>query len=120
MGPRLEVFTADRTWDSYDLIAFLRALPRTKAPRVAALDDAGFHASKAVRSARKGLADVGIHLAFLPPHSPERNRIEPVLRQIKPQEIPIRSCKTRSGMREAVDRGFAASGRSLLARSRRE
>ncbi|AGA30033.1 hypothetical protein [Singulisphaera acidiphila] len=25
--PRLEVFTAERTWDSYDLLGFLKALP---------------------------------------------------------------------------------------------
>jgi len=87
-GPRLEAFTADRTWNSYDLIAFLRASPRSKALRVAVLDNSGFHASKAVRSARKGLADAGIDLSFLPPHLPERNRSEPVFRQIKHQEIP--------------------------------
>jgi hypothetical protein len=26
-APRLEVFTAERTWDSYDFLAFVRALP---------------------------------------------------------------------------------------------
>src|SRR5262249_7170804 len=28
--PRLEVFTAERTWDSYDLLGFLKALPWSK------------------------------------------------------------------------------------------
>ena len=119
-APRLEVFTAERTWDSYDLIAFLRALPRSKAPRVVVLDNAGFHASRVVRSARKGLADAGIYLYFLPPYSPELNRIEPVFRQIKHQEIPIRTYTTRSGLREAVDQGFAAYARRLIAKSHRE
>ncbi len=31
ISPRLEVFTAERTWDSYDLLGFLGALPRAKA-----------------------------------------------------------------------------------------
>ncbi|HMB08453.1 MAG TPA: transposase [Isosphaeraceae bacterium] len=41
--PRLEVFTAERTWDSYDLLGFLKALPWTKVPRVVVLDNASLH-----------------------------------------------------------------------------
>ena len=44
-SPRLEVFTAERTWDSYDLPAFLGALPWSKAPRVVVLDNASVHTS---------------------------------------------------------------------------
>lgn len=117
--PRLEVFTAERTWDSYDLIAFLRALPRSKAPRVVVLDNAAFHTSKVVRAARKGLADAGVYLYFLPPYSPELNRIEPLFRQVKHQGIPERSYATRSGLRAAVDRGFADYSRSLLMKSQK-
>jgi len=79
--PRLDVFTAERTWNSYDLIGFLKALPWSKAPRVVVLDNASFHTSRVIRAARKGLADLGIDLYFLPPYSPELNRIEPVFRQ---------------------------------------
>lgn len=117
---RLEVFTAERTWDSYDLIGFLRALPRSKAPRVAVLDNAGFHTGGVIRAARKGLADAGIHLYFLPPYSPELNRIEPVFRQVKHQEIPHRSYTTRTGLREAVESGFVSYSRKLQARSPRQ
>ena len=35
--PRLEVFTAERTWDSYDLLGFLKALPWSNRPRVVVL-----------------------------------------------------------------------------------
>ena len=52
-SPRLDVFTAERTWDSYDLIGFLKALPWSKAPRVVVLDNAGFHTSKVIRQARR-------------------------------------------------------------------
>ena len=119
-APRLDVFTAERTWNSYDLIGFLRALPWSKAPRVVVLDNASFHTSKVIRAARKGLTDAGIYLYFLPPYSPELNRIEPVFRQIKHQEIPQRSHTTRSGLREAVETGFTNHARKLRNRSQRE
>jgi putative transposase len=119
-SPRLDVFTAERTWNSHDLIGFLEALPRSKAPRVVVLDNASFHTSKVIRRARKGLADSGIYLYFLPPYSPELNRIEPVFRQVKHQEIPQRSHATRAGLREAVERGFNNYGRRLRTKSPRE
>jgi hypothetical protein len=70
------VFTAERTWNSHDLIGFLGALPWSKAPRVVVLDNAGLHTSRVVRAARSGLALRGVHLYFLPPYSPELNQIE--------------------------------------------
>jgi putative transposase len=118
--PRLDVFTAERTWNSYDLVGFLKALPWSKAPRVVVLDNASFHTSKVVREARKGLAEKGIYLYFLPPYSPELNRIEPVFRQVKHQEIPQRSHTTRRGLREAVESGFNNYGRKLRTKSQRE
>ena len=45
-SPRLEVFTAERTWDSYDLLGFLKALPWSRCPRVVVLDNASLHTSK--------------------------------------------------------------------------
>jgi transposase len=119
-APRLDVFTAERTWNSYDLIGFLKALPWSKAPRVVVLDNASFHTSKMIRAARRGLADLGIYLYYLPPYSPELNRIEPVFRQVKHQEIPVRSHTTRSGLREAVERGFNNYGRKLRPKNQRE
>jgi transposase len=119
-SPRLEVFTAERTWNSHDLIGFLKALPWSRVPRVVVLDNASFHTSKVIRAARKGLADLKIYLSYLPPYSPELNRIEPVFRQVKHQEIPQRSHATRSGLREAVERGFTDYGRKLRLKSPRE
>jgi putative transposase len=119
-SPRLDVFTAERTWNSYDLIGFLKALPWSKAPRVVVLDNASFHTSEVIRAARKGLADAGIYLYFLPPYSPELNRIEPVFRQVKHQEIPQRSHTTRSGLREAVETGFTNYARKLRPKCRRQ
>jgi transposase len=119
-SPRLDVFTAERTWNSYDLIGFLKALPWSKAPRVVVLDNASFHTSQVIKAARKGLADRGVYLYFLPPYSPELNRIEPVFRQIKHQEIPVRSHTTQRALREAVEAGFRNYGRTLRPISQRE
>ena len=112
-APRLDIFTAERTWDSYDLIGSLRALPWSKAPRVVVLDNAGLHTSQVIRRARRALAASGIYLYFLPPYSPELNEIEPVFRQVKYHEIPVRSHTTRIGLREAVEQGFGNYGRKL-------
>jgi transposase len=119
-SPRLEVFTAERTWDSYDLLGFLKALPWSKAPRVVVLDNASIHTSKVIRRARHSLTTLGIYLYFLPPYSPELNRIEPVFRQVKHQEIPQRSFTTRTQLREAVETGFSNYGRTLKPKHREE
>jgi putative transposase len=115
--PRLEVFTAERTWDSYDLLGVLKASPWAKVPRVVVPDNASPHTSKVVRAARRRPAAPGIYLHFLPPYSPELNEIEPVFRQVQSQEIPVRSHRTRSGLREAVESGFGGSRRRLRRKS---
>jgi putative transposase len=119
-SPRLEVFTAERTWDSYDLLGFLGALPWSRAPRVVVLDNASFHTSKVVRQARHRLAASGIYLYFLPPYSPELNLVESVFRQVKHQEIPTRSFTSRKELREAVVLGFESYGRKLPSKTQKE
>jgi transposase len=112
-SPRLDVFTAERTWNSHDLIGFLKALPWSRGPRVVVLDNAGLHTSKVIRQVRRELSSRGIYLYFLPPYSPELNEIEPVFRQVKYHEIPERSHTTRIGLRVAVERAFGNYGRKL-------
>jgi transposase len=119
-SPRLEVFTAERTWDSYDLLGFLKALPWSKVPRVVALDNASIHTSHVIRQARHRLTRLGIYLYFLPPYSPELNEVEPVFRQVKHQEIPQRSFATRRELREAVVLGFSNYGRTLRSKRPKE
>jgi transposase len=115
--PRLDVFTAERTWNSHDLLGFLGALPWSKRPRVVVLDNAGLHTGRIVREARRRLARRGIYLYYLPPYSPELNEIEPVFRQVKYQEMPRRTYTSRVDLREAVERGFTNYGRSLHPKS---
>ena len=117
-SPRLEVFTAERTWDSYDLLGFLSALPPAGVPRVVVLDNASLHTSHIIRGARAGLAAAGIYLYFLPPYAPELNEIEPVFRQVKYQEMPQRSHTTRAGLRAAVEIGFTTYGQGLKSKSK--
>jgi transposase len=119
-APRLEVFTAERSWDSYDLLGFLGALPKARVPRVVVLDNASLHISHVVRHARRRLAAAGVYLYFLPPYAPELNEIEAVLRQVKYQEIPQRSHTSRAGLRAAVDTGFATYGRNLISKSQKK
>jgi DDE superfamily endonuclease len=119
-SPRLEVFTAERTWDSYDLLAFLGALSWSKAPRVVVLDNASAHTSRVIGRARHGLSASGVYLYFLPPYSPELNLVESVFRQVKHQEIPQRSLTTRAELREAIVLGFDSYGRNLPSKPQEE
>jgi len=116
--PRLDVFTAERTWKAYDLLAFLRALPWSDVPRVVVMDNGSLHTGRIVRAARAGLARKGIYLYYLPPYSPEFNRIEGVFRQVKYQEMPRRSYTRRLELREAVERSFRNYGRRLRPKTR--
>ena len=111
---RLDAVPFERTLTSDDLLAYLRdRLPASDVPRVVVLDNAGIHTSKAVRAARQGLARLGVYLYYLPPYSPELNRIEAVFKQVKHHEMPTRSFATRADLRRAVEDGFGAYERKL-------
>ena len=111
---RLDAVPFERTLTSDDLVAYLRdRLPSADVPRVVVLDNAGIHTSKVVKAARPGLAKLGIYLYYLPPYSPELNRIEPVFKQIKHHEMPTRSFNTRADLRKAVEDGFETYRRRL-------
>ncbi len=113
----LDAVPFERTLTSDDLLAYLRErLPAASAPRVVVLDNAGIHTSKVVKAARPGLAKLGVFLYYLPPYSPELNRIEPVLKQVKHHDMPTRSFTTRADLRKAVEDGFEAYRRRLRAK----
>ncbi len=101
--PRLKWWSAARTWTGADLLRFLGELPASQRPRVVVLDNAGLHTSRAVRAARRELSRAGVYLYYLPPYSPELNRVEAVFRQVKYQRMPKRSHDTLVGLRTAVD-----------------
>ena len=115
--PCLDAVPFERTLTSDDLLAYLRdRLPAANVPRVVVLDNAGIHTSKVVKAARPELAKLGIFLYYLPPYSPELNRIEPVFKQVKHHEMPTRSFTTRADLRKAVLDGFDAYRRRLQAK----
>jgi transposase len=104
----------ERTLTSDDLLAYLRErLPAASVPRVVVLDNAGIHTSKVVKAARSGLARQGIYLYYLPAYSPELNRIEPVFKQVKHHEMPVRSYTSKAELRQAVEDGFDSYRRRL-------
>ena len=117
-APRLDVSAFERTLTSDDLLAYLRTrLPAAAVPRVVVLDNAGIHTSRSVKAARPELAKAGINLNYLPPYSPELNRIEPVFKQVKHHDIPVRSYTTKADLRAAVEAGFDAFRQRLRTKS---
>jgi transposase len=107
----------ERTLTSTDVLAYLRTLPTAAVPRVVVLDNAGIHTSKQVKAERKALSREGIYLYFLPPYSPELNAIEPVFKQVKHHDIPIRSHTSKAELRSSVEAGFATHSRYLRQKS---
>jgi transposase len=111
----------ERTLTSEDLLAYLRGrLPAAGVPRVVVLDNAGIHTGKAVKAARPALAKLGIFLYYLPAYSPELNRIEPVFKQVKHHDIPVRSYTSKADLRQAVEAGFEAFRRRLRSKGNNE
>jgi transposase len=119
--PGLDTVPFERTLTSDDLLSYLRQrLPAASVPRVVVLDNAGMHTSKVVQAARPGLARSGIYLYYLPPYSPELNRIEAVFKQVKHHDIPIRSYTSKVDLRQAVEDGFDAYRRRLAEKHNKE
>jgi putative transposase len=107
--PWLDALPFERTLCSDDLLAYLRGrLPEADVPRVVVLDNASMHTSKAFKAHRKGLSRLGIYLYYLPPYSPELNRIESVFKQIKHHEISKRSHTSKAELCQSVEQGFAS------------
>lgn len=84
----------------------LAALPRTHRrarPCVVVLDNYQVHKSALVKAAAHPLAAAGVLFYYLPPYSPELNRIEPEWRAAKYEGSPVRSHTTGQALKQAVD-----------------
>jgi len=66
-----------------------------------------------VRDRMPVLEAAGIRLFFLPPYSPEMNAIEPLWRQTKYQDLPVRSHKTANSLQAAVDAALTKRAQTL-------
>ena len=92
----------------------LPAAYRRAVPCVVALDNASAHTSKQVKAAIPALAAAGVALYYLPPYSPELNRIEEVWRHVKYEELPTRSYQTLEELRAAVEMALTNPDPHLL------
>jgi transposase len=81
---------------------------------VVALDNASAHTSKLVAAARPALEAAGVLLYYLPPYTPELNRIEELWRQVKYQDLPQRSYRTLDDLRAAVEDALGKHAARLL------
>jgi hypothetical protein len=87
----------------------LRAVPAGfhRARRcVIVLDNYSVHHSQAVKEAGPSLTAAGIELVYLPPYSPELNRIEGLWRHVKHEQMPVRSYPTAQALQAAVDQAL--------------
>jgi hypothetical protein len=75
---------------------------RRPRPCAIVLDNYSVHRSTEVQAALPDLERVGVGLYYLPPYSPELNRIEPLWRHVKHEELPVRSYRTLDDLRAAV------------------
>ena len=86
---------------------------RRPRPCVVALDNASAHTSKAVKAALPALAAAGVAVYYLPPYSPELNRIEELWRQVKYHGLPVRGYRTLADLRAAVEQALRDHAASL-------
>lgn len=90
-GPLL-LATLWRTVNGGWFLGFLMALAeRVTKPLVVILDNASIHTAKAWQPYWELLEEKGVRFYFLPPYSPELNRIEMLWRKMKYEWLPFRS-----------------------------
>ena len=75
---------------------------RRARPCLIVLDNSSVHRSAAVKAAIPELERVGVGFYYLPPYSPEWNRIEELWRHVKYEALPVRSYRTLDDLRTAV------------------
>lgn len=86
------------------ITAFLQWLgnrPRTK-PAIVILDNAAIHHSARFRQHCEQWQAQRVFVLFLPPYSPELNRIESLWRLVKYQALPLHAYQTFEGLRREV------------------
>ena len=87
---------------------------RRAVPCIIAWDNASAHTSKVVKAAIPALEAAGVTLSYLPPYSPELNRIEEVWRHVKYEELPTRSYRSVEELRAAVETALTNHDPRLL------
>lgn len=89
---------------------FLMALiEQVKKPMVVILDNASIHTAKALAPYWELLKEKGMRFYFLPPYSPELNRIEILWKKMKYEWLPFQSF-TPTELEQAIDQIGAGFG----------
>ncbi|WNB77603.1 transposase [Methylomonas koyamae] len=99
---RLMLAKLQRSVNGLWFFGFLMALiERIKKPMAGILDNASIYTAKALEPYWDLLKEKGMRFYFLPPYSPELNRIEMVWQKMKYEWLPFQSFphRTRTGHR---------------------
>jgi transposase len=98
--------TVNGSW----FFGFLMALiERVKKPLVVILDNASIHTAKSLQPYWELLEEKGMRFYFLPPYSPELNRIEMLWKKMKYEWLPFNSF-TPAELEQAIDEIGAGFG----------
>jgi transposase len=89
------------------------ALVRRTRPCTIVLDNYGVHHSKPVKAALPALETIGVVFYYLPPYSPELNRIEPEWHALKYDRLQHRSFTTGPALKTAVDTALAERAQEI-------
>jgi transposase len=109
-----------RSLTSQDLLTVLQDVPRRNGRLVVVMDNGSIHISHVIKEALPELKAEGIEFYYLPPYSPELNRIECVFGGIKHHDLPERSYATVPELMDAIDDAFTKAEDRLLARCQHE
>ena len=126
-SPRLVAESRTRSIDQTTFLFFvwrhLAGLPappaslpagwRRARPLVIVLDNAATQRGKEVQAARPALEAAGVTVYYLPPYSPQLNRIEPVWRVLKHTKLQQRSYPSEEALQVAVDQAVVAYNHQL-------
>jgi transposase len=104
---------APRSLTSADLLLVLEEVPRQNGRLVVVMDNGSIHISHVIKDALPELQTQGVEFYYLPPYSPELNRIEPVFGGIKSHGLPERRYATVDALMEAVDIAFTEAEERL-------
>ncbi len=82
-------------------------------PLVIVMDNYAVHKSQVLKEAQADLLSADIHLLYLPSYCPELSAIEPVWRDVKHRQMPIRSFSDVKALKEAVESGLCRKAEAL-------
>jgi len=128
--PRLAYATRTTSFKGGDVLEFIwREVGRMSTPVgvvpegfvrhkrcVVVLDNYAPHHGRDMKEQSEALQAAGIELFYLPPYSPELNRIEPLWRHLKHEQMPVRSHKSADELKGAVEAALHNAAEALQPR----